>query len=385
MSRSLTQNKAGPSGTQRSSQALPAYEPPILPLHGTALEIITDKIPKTHNSIEPQITAALKILTSVASDLGERTTKRDDPKRAEKQKLLDALEQAARATVDASMKLQDSKEILAEIGDVEARRYEIGAQARRGRARARRAAANADSEDEAEGEGEDKVEPVGVDEGLWGRYKAAYTGKEESYEKKLDREKYGDVKEYADFRRTLWDAQNPDVPMPPVRQWFGPAAGEAAEEDSDDELEVAQERISYQCPLTLVEFVNPVTTRVCKHSFEKDAIFEMLRNQRGKLDCPVAGCSQKLTAKDLVEDEYLLGKMRRHQERRERERRQAQMEEVEEEDEDEEEEEREKPIIKEEMKSVKKEKGANTSAPAARRRGRQQVMDLEDEDEDMED
>ncbi|KAF8543011.1 zinc-finger of the MIZ type in Nse subunit-domain-containing protein [Trichophaea hybrida] len=383
MSRRLTQIKAGPSGTQRSSQALPAYEPPILPLHGTALEIITDKIPRTHNTVESQITAALKILTSVASDLGERTTKRDDPKRAEKQKFLDALEQAARATVDASMKLQDSKEILAKIGTVETRRHEVGAQARRGRARARRAAANADSGDEVEGEGEDKVEPVGVDESLWSRYKAAYTEKGESYEKKSDREKYGDVKEYANFRRTLWDAQNPDVPMPPVRQWFGPATGEAAEEDSDDELEVAQERISYQCPLTLVEFVNPVTTRVCKHSFEKEAIFEMLHNQRGKLDCPVAGCSQKLTAKDLVEDEYLLGKMRRHQERKERERRQAQMEEVEEEDEDEEE--REKPVTREEMKKVKKEKGAKTSAPTARHRGRQQVMDLEDEDEEMED
>jgi len=197
--------------------------------------------------------------------------------------------------------------------------------------------------------------------------------------------RYGGVKEYTDFRRTLWDAQNPDVPMPPVRQWFGPAAADEAEEDSDNELEVAQERISYQCPLTLRPFVAPVTTRVCKHSFEKDAIFEMIRNQRGGgIDCPVPGCSQKLTAKDLVEDEYLLAKMKRHEERMERERIQAQMaeeEEGEEEEEEEEEEGGEKPVSKE-MKRVKKEKVAQP--PAAKRRARAQVMDLSD-NEEMED
>jgi len=191
MSRRLTQNKAGPSGTQtQRSHVLPAYEPPILPLHRTALEVVTDKIPKTHGSVESQISAALRVLTSVASDLGERTIKRDDPNYAEKQKLLVALEQAARATVDASMKLQDSKEILKSIGGVETKRYDTAAAARRGRARARRAAANADSGDEAEGEGEDKMEPVSVGEGLWGRYKAAYAGREEAYEGKSDREKY---------------------------------------------------------------------------------------------------------------------------------------------------------------------------------------------------
>ena len=216
---------------QQQSRALPAYEPPFLPLHRSALDTFNNRVPESHTKVEKEIANTLKLLTSVASDIGQRANAKED--------LLAALERAARASVDAAAKLQQSKFILAEIGRVETHRWsedndrQAQLRARRGAARAN---ANGDSDDDAgedsddspgEGNGggdnaegdedagdgdeakarreararrkaearqakaaSEAMKPVAVEEGVWGRYKSAYAEKMDAYEERTSQEKY---------------------------------------------------------------------------------------------------------------------------------------------------------------------------------------------------
>lgn len=174
--------------------------------------------------------------------------------------------------------------------------------------------------------------------------------------------------------------------MPPARTWFKtPGAPEEAEDSSDDDIEIAQEHISYNCPLTLVQFVNPVKSAVCSHHFEKEAIYQLI-GRGPSVDCPVGGCNQIITKADLVEDHYMIQKIQRHEQALVRQRRRDEREEGEEggrrEEEEEEEEEgvSETPISTEDLARIKKEKGA-AARPKARRRGaRPTIMELEDSD-----
>ncbi|RPB15162.1 hypothetical protein P167DRAFT_533360, partial [Morchella conica CCBAS932] len=93
---------------------------------------------------------------------------------------------------------------------------------------------------------------------------------------------YGNIADYVQFRRMVWASQRGDANMPKVSTWFRNLDGSAGgrrrsshapdSDDDDSDIEIAQERQSYQCPLTLRTFVEPYTSTVCPHSFEKDAI-----------------------------------------------------------------------------------------------------------------
>lgn len=101
---------------------------------------------------------------------------------------------------------------------------------------------------------------------------------------------------------------------------------------SDDDIAIERERISLKCPLTLIPYVDPVTSTKCPHSFEREAIMDMIKSspttiappasRRGQrrvhvVKCPV--CSIPLTADDLRPDPVLLRRVRRAQELQERE------------------------------------------------------------------
>lgn len=81
-----------------------------------------------------------------------------------------------------------------------------------------------------------------------------------------------------------------------------------------------------KCPLTLLPFRDPVTSTKCPHSFEREAIYDMIARSgfqipppsgRGgrrirAVKCPV--CSIPLTNDDLRSDPVLLRKVRRAEE-----------------------------------------------------------------------
>lgn len=92
-----------------------------------------------------------------------------------------------------------------------------------------------------------------------------------------------------------------------------------------DDLAIQRERISLKCPLTLLPFRDPVTSTKCPHSFEREAITDMIsRSSRYGPDptregrrlravkCPV--CSNLLTVEDLRSDPVILRKVKRAEE-----------------------------------------------------------------------
>lgn len=104
--------------------------------------------------------------------------------------------------------------------------------------------------------------------------------------------------------------------MPRANTWFTHLEGRRKsqaypDEDEDSDLEIAQEKQSYQCPLTMKIFETPVTSTVCPHSYEKLAIEDYLKQSGGKAGCPVTGCSQTLTLAVLEPDPVLKRDVRR--------------------------------------------------------------------------
>ncbi|KAF1984828.1 hypothetical protein K402DRAFT_405620 [Aulographum hederae CBS 113979] len=136
--------------------------------------------------------------------------------------------------------------------------------------------------------------------------------------------RYAQHNVYVGFKRSVHDAlQYDDDPRQLAHhsKWFAepgasPQPGMTAD-DSDDDIAVARQKVSTKCPLTLLEYVNPVTSDKCRHSFEKNAIMEMIgRSSISAVKCPVFGCDQMLKAVNLHTDTALLRKIRRIQQSR---------------------------------------------------------------------
>ncbi|KAJ5899506.1 hypothetical protein N7495_004250 [Penicillium taxi] len=166
-------------------------------------------------------------------------------------------------------------------------------------------------------------------------------------------ERYSKNNSYINFYRHVHNAKFPGDEKPPLPHsstWFAhledtsagsqvqsrTSAGqnrskrsrrEPSPADSDD-IAIATERISLKCPLTLLQFREPVTSTKCLHSFEREAIHEMIStsstsiptpgtNGRGGqrirvVKCPV--CSVPLSVGDLRPDPVLLQQVRRAEE-----------------------------------------------------------------------
>lgn len=124
--------------------------------------------------------------------------------------------------------------------------------------------------------------------------RSAFAERSSIWESKSLTERYANSNEYTGFYRTVYDAKNPDDNAPPIPHaslWFAeeedpdrlsPSTsqarqGQQAEDDDDSDVEIASERVSLRCPITLLPFKDPVTSRKCPHSFEKGAILDMLR------------------------------------------------------------------------------------------------------------
>jgi hypothetical protein len=117
---------------------------------------------------------------------------------------------------------------------------------------------------------------------------------------------------YVNFKEMVHDAKYQEDsahPLPKPDTWFTeggePAPGTAQyNNDDDDDLMIDKERISTRCPLTFQQFKEPITSVTCKHTFEKNAILEMIRNSNTKVGggagrggtraivCPRTGCDQ---------------------------------------------------------------------------------------------
>lgn len=127
--------------------------------------------------------------------------------------------------------------------------------------------------------------------------------------------RYARNNEYRDFKRIVHDAKYGDTgpTLGHEGTWFtesgSPAPGitntQRGAFDDDDDIIVDKATISTRCPITFQQFKEPYTSTKCPHTFEKNAILDMIRHSpntvgtggpRGggmkAVSCPVTGCDQ---------------------------------------------------------------------------------------------
>lgn len=128
--------------------------------------------------------------------------------------------------------------------------------------------------------------------------------RKENYTTTTPYQRYALDNDYIAFKKLWRDglAGDEGPPLPDASKWFRhdgtPMMGITVDKlsggndaDSDEELAVAREIISLNCPLTLRPLEEPYSNRKCKHTFEKSAIQEYLRSNR-EMQCPQTGCPQ---------------------------------------------------------------------------------------------
>ncbi|KAG8441640.1 hypothetical protein GDO86_010718 [Hymenochirus boettgeri] len=74
----------------------------------------------------------------------------------------------------------------------------------------------------------------------------------------------------------------------------------------DEDIAVTQSQLNFTCPITQLEMKNPVKNKVCGHTYDKDAIENMIlarHQKKKKATCPKVGCGHtNMQISDLVPD-----------------------------------------------------------------------------------
>jgi hypothetical protein len=263
------------------------------------------------------------------------------------------MDEQVRKGIDAQVRIGDIGAILTEAKDIAGAEalentQPLGTQRSRTR---RNGGEDSDEElEDEEGGTMESFEPT-LD---GGRTQRSITAPSELFTKKLEQKKddwqsltlttrYTKNNDYIGFKRMVHDAIHGDdgTPLPQPNKWFAelegrgsPAPGTQAadgrhgNEESDDDIAIAREVLSTKCPLTLREFNDPVTSTKCPHTFERDAIKQLIseshidvdgnplrgRNRASQaVNCPVGGCSAMLTVADMRTDPILVRKIQRLQ------------------------------------------------------------------------
>ncbi|KAL8778607.1 MAG: hypothetical protein Q9194_001896 [Teloschistes cf. exilis] len=373
---------------------LPVYEPLTHTLNPAAQQAIHN-LPTTHslNDLKRRLQTAVAHLTEITGDLNDQHQARKadyDKQKARKaarsremegsQGANNEDEEGDRRMEETSKDVEDRTVEMDEgtrrIIDVQARvegaatalkemdantaqtatatQSTLGASQYRSRSQHQRRQRNGEDEDE-EGDEEDNTQQAKIGPPALEVFKSKLSAAETTYTSLSLQDRYASHNDYIGFRKIVHDALHPDddTPLPHPSTWFPSSSNPASnpnnnnnlsriasansngapDSDSDPEIQIAREKRSIRCPLTLLPMHEPLTSTLCPHSFEKSAILGMLeastlrhnptQSARGggekALKCPE--CEVLLTASTLKKDAVLIRKIRRieEQERRERE------------------------------------------------------------------
>ena len=346
------QSTAGPSSQRRPPTAveLPPYEPPTHPLNNAAQRALND-LHRDHSlaKLKNHYADANETITSTAGIINDHLYEREESLRKRKarrahqgleednegveeleqlrqkvDRMTQRMEESVRKIIDGQTfvnNLEESIQYLQRNAVNLTQQQSLTQETQRSQPRQQRRGEGSGSEDEDEQSpgptplGGEDMEITGPSIMLQNRLQAS----KDKYQVLSHRTRYAQHNSYIGFRRVVHDAQNPGEdapPLPHASTWFtesgSPApgitsrdqrAGAGAEEDSDDDIAIARERISTKCPLTLQEFKDPVTSEKCPHTFEKSAILDMIRQSTNRLGvgpragekavhCPVPGCDE---------------------------------------------------------------------------------------------
>ncbi|KAJ5956002.1 hypothetical protein N7501_010281 [Penicillium viridicatum] len=370
---------------------LPEYETPEAPLTAESQRQIAALLASQHlRTLRTHLQHATEKLTHSGGEVNERLSDAriryeklkearrrqgdedvdDNESNEEYQRLAEAetrvnaitarMEEKARLIVDSEIKLQGLTDAMGQIEREEGETVAAALGVRQTRQQRARQRANADedadgTEDPTDGDYEDEQEREMRERNAQNPPSRKLVDKLTEGVQKWDElsltERYASNNSYIGFYRMVHDSKFPGDDVPPLPHsstWFEHMEDEntqsgapartrnqnrrASPAGSDDDIAIERERISLKCPLTLTPYQDPVTSTKCPHSFEREAIMDMIKrspttiappaSRRGQrrvhvVKCPV--CSIPLTADDLRPDPVLLRRVRRAQELQERE------------------------------------------------------------------
>lgn len=324
----------------RVHTALPAYQAPQHPLNENAQRALQNlPRDHKLDTLKQRLRVANNHLTHAAADVNDRyqvkyaeNDKRKrrlekqasqegneaqdallDAMREKTDEMTDRLEEGIRKIIDAGAEVDGMEKALRELqenvanggGRVAPTQSTLGASYNRS-ARRRQSPRSGDENSELEEEDSQMVgendSAMGVLKRKIGEQRAAYQNLSMSsryvFKKKPNLQfllliltSYASHNDYVGFKKIVHDAHYPEQeapPMPHASTWFPSespdpsnpntcaAAARDAIQDDDDDLAVASERVSINCPLTLRPMKDPVTSQKCPHSFEKEAILDMI-------------------------------------------------------------------------------------------------------------
>ena len=317
----------------------PVYQPPAHPLNDSAQRALQNLL-RTHDlkRLKSHLQAVNDTLSNAAADINDRAYQRqvrfrkvkakrqqhglDDTEedlqrekacekmKAEVHDLTTRMEEKVRENIDAGAHLQAVEEALGEVhGNVAAgggliapTQSTLGASQFRQRRRV--VGGDSDEEDDASpDEGQENVGPSGLlkrkleeHDTRYGaltlrtRYTILVVFLVDSPTNSIIC-RYAQHNSYVHFRRLIHDATHPGTdapPLPNASTWFpsdprdpyppgqAPTERSISPQDEESDVEIASERITIKCPLTLLPMRDPLTSKKCPHSFEKVAILDML-------------------------------------------------------------------------------------------------------------
>ncbi|KAF7539861.1 hypothetical protein G7Z17_g12322 [Cylindrodendrum hubeiense] len=335
MSRRLV-NRSGTtvaSSSSSSSTTLPPYQPPSCPLNDAARRALGN-LSNNRGTVEYQmhLKDSVRLIGSSVGDLHERlreqrdkleayrarreekgTEKSSDEERleahivdleAQVDSLTDKSEKAIRELIDRRAELEDESAILGDL-------YTLAApdSSHVDLHPAQRDIKPSIAEQDEDGE----AKPSAPTPSVIDIFNTERSQKVNDYSALSMHQRYGLNNDYAAFKKLWHDAMAGEdgPPLPDASRWFRPdgqpvmreSAGNDAGDD-DDDIAVAREVLSMNCPLTLQPMNQPYSNRKCKHTFEKVAILDYL-SMRGEKQCPQTGCSQMFSRPLFDEDFYL--------------------------------------------------------------------------------
>ncbi|KAH8164607.1 hypothetical protein CIB48_g3642 [Xylaria polymorpha] len=308
---------SSPSHAQqnRRTAQLPDYEPPSFPLDAASRRALAELSNNTDTRIyEEQLKQSITLLTNNVRDINDRHVKRkdelaklkkqqrsqsegdgenDEPRkrqRAEEAAVARLREAVPTLTAECESAVRDVIDLRVELQDGRSAIHETVLKAELESARvANREQEN--REDVAKNEDDDHV-MEDTQHSIRGplrilkheRKKAAADYATRSLE-----QRYAVDNDYIGFKRS-------------------------DEDEEEEDLVIAEEHLSIYCPLSMVVMEEPYTSSVCKHTFNKPAVVQYLREHPGhRATCPQTGCSKEISIKDFYDDQVMLRKIQRAQ------------------------------------------------------------------------
>lgn len=331
-----TNDNSNSNTTSSGPVELPEYEPPSCPLDPTARRALAELANNTDTrKYAEQLSQSLDLLGKSVAGLNDRLVERGsqlknlqgkrraraagggDAEEGEEKGgyemrlekavarlragvpgVTDRSEAAVREVIDWKVELQDGKAALEEAKQmVEEEGLRVASSKSNRRASRRRKRGGDDEDDEDRGgeedeqmDEDDEEEPMDIT-GPLSFHDQAKQKLFADYEAKSKYQRYALNNDYIQFKKLWHDSKHgaDRKPLPNATQWFNEDGQEGGEE-SDEDLIVAEEVIDLKCPLSLVMMREPYTSKKCKHTFEKAAIFEFLHGRSQK--CPQTGCNE---------------------------------------------------------------------------------------------